>query len=191
MPTVEERCKADLEIIPTAEERYKAGEQGAFEELWIQHRADFENWARRHTRCEHHASDLLQETATKLLTTRVRDQYDSTQPWRAWAFTVLRNTATDFHRKRVRSKEISLDAEVRAAVPTSNSDLASDLDDCLRRLNPQSRKVVDLRFVQGMKGDGIAAEIGCSESSVSRRWEKARRHLADCLRKKGYGDSLQ
>ncbi len=175
--------------MPTVEERYKAGEQSAFEELWAQHCADFAAWTQRHTTCEHHASDLLQETAMKLLTNH--DQYESIRSSRAWAFRVLQNTVSDFHRKRGRSKEVSLDVEARPVLPATNHDLASDVDDCLSRLDLQARKVVDLRLLQGKKGEAIAAEIGCSESSVSRKWEQARRRLADCLRKKGHGERLQ
>jgi RNA polymerase sigma-70 factor (ECF subfamily) len=176
--------------MPTVEERFKAGDQSAFEELWSQHSGTFNAWTRRHTGCEHHTRDLLQDTAARLWA--IRSQYDSNRPWRPWAFKILQNLVWDFHRRRSRSTEVSLDDVEPLRVPQpTNSDLASDLDDCLSQLDPQIHEVAVRRLLRGERGEAIAEALGSSVSSISRRWTQARGRLADCLRKKGHGERLR
>jgi RNA polymerase sigma factor (sigma-70 family) len=59
-----------------------------------------------------------------------------------------------------------------------------ELDDMLARLaqiDPQLRTVVELRVFEGLTGDEVAAQLGCSPRTEARHWTFARTWLAKAL----------
>ena len=49
------------------------------------------------------------------------------------------------------------------------------------KLDDDDREVFDLIWYQGLSQDSVAELIGVSQKTVSRRWQKARRHVYEML----------
>lgn len=63
---------------------------------------------------------------------------------------------------------------------TANPQTLQEIEDALTRLaavNPKLRAVVEMRVFEGLTGDDIAAQLGCSRRSVAVYWNVAKRWL--------------
>ena len=61
-------------------------------------------------------------------------------------------------------------------------DSLQDVEDALSRLaevNPRLRAVVEMKVFEGLTGDEIARQLGCSRGTVSNCWSFAQRWLQE------------
>lgn len=177
--------------VPDDLDRYREGDRSAFLRLWGQERDDFFFWLRR--KVPSHADDLLGDLAVKLLLPVVHAKYDRKKPWGAWAFTILRNLTTDFLRRRACGEAAALGAALLLDTESGVSDdgLAEDLDACLHGLPEGFCELLIQCHLEGKQQVEIAVEWAISAATVSKRLDKARTLLADCLKGKGHGDKLR
>jgi RNA polymerase sigma-70 factor (ECF subfamily) len=89
----------------------------------------------------------------------------------AWLYRIARNTLTDHWRKK---KELALDDESEI-VDESSDDLAAALDteleierleQALLTLPAATRKLVELRFIEGLSAKAVAQQLNISEGNV-------------------------
>ena len=90
---------------------------------------------------------------------------------------LLIHHARPLHR---RAKHVEVADEVVPA--ESSSDSLQSVEDALSRLaavNPRLRAVVEMKVFEGLTGDEIARQLGCSRGTVSNCWSFAQRWLQE------------
>ena len=133
------------------------------------------------------ADDLLQEAYCRLLATPMGTRDDA--QLRAYLFRIATNAATDLWRRGGRGTRR---AEPLTAETASVGDhaqavaLGHDMAKTFRDLKPQERMLLWLAHVEGHAHSEIADALGVKAASVPVLLHRARRKLADLLRKKGF-----
>ena len=106
-----------------------------------------------------------------------------------WALRVGRNKSVDLARKRSRQPVI-LDEDVLDSledqwVAEEKSDHQAErvrlLRRCLESLTKNSRRIVELRYVEGMKSGHIAESLGRKVESIYRALTRAHVTLRECM----------
>ena len=103
-----------------------------------------------------------------------------------WVATICRNAAKDMARsvRPVRSIE-----EFSAAATESDENTASEaVKEALAGLSQSGREVIYLRFYDSMSYEQISAILGVSEQAINGRLRRAKRRLAEHLRREGFGE---
>lgn len=102
-----------------------------------------------------------------------------------WVATICRNEARELARSR-------REAPVEAALVEEGGPAVDECGPAVRRalarLNPQAREVVYLRFYDGLSYDRISAVLGISEQAINGRLRRAKRKLAEYLRRDGFDE---
>jgi RNA polymerase sigma factor (TIGR02999 family) len=125
---------------------------------------------------------LLHESLAKLLD-RGFDKFESSRHLVAYAATVMRTVLVDYARERNAQKRDGGDRVTLTNLDIRSEDRNVDLvalDQALRRLteiDPRLTMIVELRCFGGLRTDEVAAELGISERTVKRDWQKARAFL--------------
>lgn len=118
---------------------------------------------------------------------------------KSWLFRIVHNCAVDRLRKRERRKTVSLTCDVTeraverdisestAATPSeiaAGRDFSQHVQDALATLSTAHRVVLELRYVDGLQYNEIAAATGVSIGTVMSRLFHARRRLRAGLSQK-------
>ncbi|QNN20806.1 sigma-70 family RNA polymerase sigma factor [Planctomycetales bacterium ZRK34] len=143
---------------------------------------------------EHVAEDILQEVS--LAAVRKLDEIDSAEHLLLWLRRAARFEALAQHRKRGNSPHM-LDAQVLDALESHWKrydaeravDWADTLRHCLSKLTPYARKLIELRFAQGLTGEALASAINRKPQAAYIALSRARRALSDCLRREHSRDA--
>ena len=134
------------------------------------------------------ADDLVQEAYCRLLATPIATREDA--ELRAYLFRIATNAATDLWRRGgrgarrmepVTSETASVGDHAQAVA------LKQDMARTFRELKPQERVLLWLAHVEGNAHADIARTLGLKAASVPVLLHRARRKLADLVRKKGFG----
>ena len=129
------------------------------------------------------ADDLLQKTFFRFI--RANPATESDEHSRRYLFRTATNLAFDHFRESKR------DREALAAMPSSveargsGSDLRHDMTRVFAELKPRERALLWLAHVEGSSHDEIAEALGLKSKSIKVLLFRARRRLADVLRKHG------
>jgi RNA polymerase sigma-70 factor (ECF subfamily) len=115
------------------------------------------------------------------------DQYDATQPFKAWLRRIMINSAVDHYRQEVRHyNQDSLEqAEQLSASDTVDaySQLAhEDLLVLIQRLSPAYRLVFNLYVMDGFTHEEIAGQLGISTGASKSNLARARENLRQLLK---------
>jgi len=103
-----------------------------------------------------------------------------------WVAAICRNSARDMLRT---TRAVHRIEESSAALAESGEDPASDaVKEALTKLSDSSREVVYLRFYDGMSYEQISAVLGISVQAINGRLRRAKRKLAEYLRREGFGE---
>lgn len=132
----------------------------------------------------HLAEDAAQEAFAKaavhLPKLRKADQFGS------WVAAICRNKARDLCRAR-RSPPIE-DGLSSEQSPTPSDEAAVIVRMALRELSEEAREIIFLRFYDGLSYDQISAVLGVSEQAINGRLRRAKRQLAEHLRRHGFDE---
>ena len=103
-----------------------------------------------------------------------------------WVAAICRNEARDLARAR---PVVRMDGEMPAAQPESDRLAVTEVvKKALGRLSSEAREVVFLRFYDGLSYDQISEVLGISEQAINGRLRRAKRKLAEHLRRDGFGE---
>jgi len=155
-----------------------------FSELVARYEKPFLNKIIRMLGDKDEAEDIVQETFVKIYIQGHRFTDQGENSFRAWAYTVLIRTALSYLRKvkRERLATVHLDNElIEALADKSNAfdlyELKDEILSVLSRLPGAVRRILSLRFLEGLTYEEIAAEEGVSEGAVRTRLSRARREF--------------
>lgn len=130
------------------------------------------------------AEDLTQNVFEKMI--KYRNSYNGKKSFKAWLFTIVRNTNIDHHRKRkysslddsymqVESKE--KDAQERLEVKEKNEKLMA----ALNRLPSEEKEILILSKFEKMKYSEISALMGLTESALKVKAHRSIKKLRNIL----------
>jgi RNA polymerase sigma-70 factor (ECF subfamily) len=133
------------------------------------------------------AADVLQEA--NLVLWEKASEYDSSRPFLPWAYQIAHFQVLAYRKKCAREK-LLFDDEMLNAVSDSirRRDVRMDqelqaLDHCLAKLPENNRRVVDARYVNAEPVESIAKRLRRAPNAVAAELYRARKLLADCIRR--------
>lgn len=129
--------------------------------------------------------DVLQDTAYRIA--MKFDDYDPQRPFVAWAIGIARNCVLEWHRAHARDRHL-FDAETVKRVADAYCQRAPQhdtariaLQDCLKKLPPKSRRMLDMRYTQELKPARIAELLETTPQTVSTTLYRVRETLRRCI----------
>ena len=177
--------------------RWKAGDQGALEELVPLVYKELRDIARHHLQRERpghtlQSAALVHEAYLRLVDQRPFDT-ESRAHFLAIASRLMRQILVDYARahgaaKRGADRTVELDTSV--VLPQVRSTDLVALDDALNaltKLDEQQGRIVEMRFFGGLATEEIAEVLGISASTVKRDWNVAKAWLTRQMRKGSRG----
>jgi RNA polymerase sigma factor (TIGR02999 family) len=177
--------------------RWKAGDQGALEELVPLVYKQLRDIARHHLQRERpghtlQSAALVHEAYLRLVDQRPFDT-ENRAHFLAVASRLMRQILVDYARthgaaKRGADRIVELDISV--VLPQVRSTDLVALDDALNtlaKLDEQQGRIVEMRFFGGLATDEIAAVLDISASTVKRDWNVAKAWLTRQMKKGSRG----
>jgi RNA polymerase sigma factor (sigma-70 family) len=126
------------------------------------------------------AEDLLQDCLVRLIEVK----YEIRDP-RAWLLSAIRYAILMYWRaergRLVEQLRPSLEATLRTPTEVDQAAIRIDLLRALRKLSPQQRELIDLRYVQGLEPRDIARLKNCSTANIRKHAARSFRILRDNL----------
>ena len=109
------------------------------------------------------------------------------ESWRAWLMTGARRTPVDKRRmrgahkglKKILLEGLTGGADTHAWQDFSGAMVRHAVDDAMRELPPEDKRVVKLAFFGGYSNREIAREVGLTEGTVERRLRRALAAISD------------
>jgi RNA polymerase sigma-70 factor (ECF subfamily) len=133
------------------------------------------------------AEDVFQETVMALWSEYAAFQPDSS--FLAWAYGFARNKVLHYHRSTARQKRLFSEDAVRqiaAEAEAMSEELGAVQDalrNCLTKLRPTDREVVQRCYGTDMTVANVATQLGRSVNTVKSILKRCRRALYDCIRR--------
>ncbi len=157
---------ADAALVQAA----KAGDAGAFGELYERYRDPIYRFCLARTGTAHDAEDLTADVFVKALQSLDRYQ-DRGLPFAAFLYRIARNAAID--RSRTLKQPLSVDGLL--VEPASKQNVESEaafaversiLLAALGKLKPEHRDVIVMRFIEGYAALEVAQLLGKTEGAI-------------------------
>jgi len=147
------------------------------------------NFAMSLTHNSDDALDLLQDTFVKAIT--YKDKFEDSTNFRAWLFTIMKNTFINSYRRSVRTKQImqtNSDVAMARAWKNNYQDFtesrlaAKDIYNKIEKLEDQY-KIPFTRYYSGYKYEEIATEMKLPLGTIKSRIFLARKILMSAILK--------
>jgi RNA polymerase sigma-70 factor, ECF subfamily len=165
--------------------RIAGGDKLAMRALFARHHVRIFRFVARMVRDHQLAEDVVSEVFLEVW--RHAAAFEARAAASTWLLSIARFKALSSLRRR---GEAQLDEATAAAVPDRADDpevtvrkkeRGEILRDCLARLSPDHREIVDLVYYQGMAISEVAAIVGIPENTVKTRMFHARKQLSALL----------
>lgn len=138
----------------------------------------------------HAAEDIFQNVVIKALTTDVT--FENASALVSWSFITARREAIDWlkrYRREVTSVNGSLSSEILQAlkrdwqspqqVPVESR--TSAMEECLKSTPEESRRLLRLRYFEGLQCEDVAAKMGVALAAVYKRLSRLHESLRQCI----------
>lgn len=155
--------------------------------LYIQHLPEIRGYMLAILPNHNLVDDAVQETFLAMVARA--DDYEPERSFKLWAFGFARNKAMQAATKH-RSKAMPLEDDVLDVLTASEPDLAigpaelAFLRECIAKLAPKARAIVEHRYQKGLQPHEVAEVIGWSRGAVRVALCRARSALRKCLEAK-------
>lgn len=172
--------RSDAELIT----EYRQGDERAFALLVERHLPSVYRFLFHLSKSASTADDLTQETFVKVW--QHLSRFQTTKSFQTWIFSIARNTAIDFFRKKQPLTFSQLEDEEREhfadsiqderPLPTDILDRqvdAGDLQNALQTISPQAKAVVLMHDLEDMTFQAIADATNESMNTVKSRYRRA------------------
>jgi RNA polymerase sigma-70 factor (ECF subfamily) len=192
---------------------FRDGERSALTEVYAMHADEvarflrhgfgFESDGRRHVFVGYQSpfelQDALHETFRRAFEPRARQAYDGVRPYGPYVRAIARNVVLRTFRARVALFPVvegdggdpATAAQLEASTTTGPEHMLQReqvrklVASFLQALDPQDRKLLELRFVDGRSQRDVAATLGIGRQRVRGREAKLRKRLIRHLREHG------
>lgn len=165
-------------------ERFKAGDDSAFDPLFQRHSQPIHGFLIRMVRDRFLAQDLLQTTFLSMV--RARGRYEKGTAFQPWLLTIAANAARDSLRRQRRG-ENAMDVVGRTESERTTEQTVSDhgarkeIEDAFAKLPAQQREAVILHKLQGFSFEQIAETLGISMTAARIRAHRGYEKLRSLL----------
>ena len=177
--------KSEVDLI----KRCQSGCREALDSLYREYRPNVLHIARKIMGNEQDAEDAVQEVFERVLDRIGQFRYEAS--FSSWLRVLAKNVCRDILRRKGRHPTQSLDSlcELNETEITAKSssisqeeelimkELLENLHEKIDRLKEKHRKLIILRYIDGLSYRKIAQLLGCSESQVKSRLHQARKKL--------------
>jgi len=155
----------------------QAGSEQALEHLYRRHWP----WAHRAAYLVVHDAAAAEDIAQEAFLSAIRslDRFDRSRPFGPWLNRIVVNRAIDWTRARSLRRETAgeFDADVASATEpvreTGSAIYSDEVVEALRRLSPEHRAVVVLRYLLDCTPGEIAKALGVPRGTVNSRLRRA------------------
>ena len=175
---------ADAALVRAAQ----AGDARAFGELYERYRQPLYRYCLARSSSPHEAEDLVSEVFLKAMESLARYR-DRGLPFIAFLYRVARNAAIDRGRKDRGSSLFDMTIEPRSSVDVEgDAARASDMDTvlgALRKIKPEYREVILLRFVEGYSAADVATLLDKAEKAIWNLQQRGLERLRHELKRSG------
>ncbi len=145
----------------------------------------YKNGVYRHcyaiVRDEEMAQDITQETFIKAYV-QLR-QYNSAYRFSTWLYKIASNHALSEMRKHQPRpfEDNEIERIVSSLPPTDRAALHRELHEAIRKLPSQQRKVLELRYWNGLSYNAIAHQMGTTANNIKSWMHRAKKQLKEML----------
>lgn len=153
--------------------------------LWASAMPTIEAYVGSAVRDPNDRDDVIQATSEYLA--RHFDQFQPGTSFTAWAVQAARYRVMELFRDQSRDRIMltgeALDALARVApeMTLEQSDRAEALDQCMKHLGENQKRMLDLRYTQSLSPETIAERVGKSANTVSAALMRIRKALRQCI----------
>lgn len=136
----------------------------------------------------HDAQDILQNVAVAIV--RKADTYNPNEPFVNWAIGVARYEVLGYRRKRATDRHVFDDEALAVITEQYNkanerfSAMDEALEYCLRPMGQAARRLLQLRYGEGLLPSDIAKTLGRSANAVTVGLHRIRASLKQCILKR-------
>jgi RNA polymerase sigma-70 factor, ECF subfamily len=138
-------------------------------------------------RDDHLVEEVLQEMA--LVAVQKTEQIVDAAHFLAWSRITCRQVAMSLIRKRGRRPVMLsnavldlLEGHWQQRDGLSSVDLLAALRKCVARLGPRARRIVEMRYVEGLRSGEIAKQLGVKAPTMYVTLMRIHRALSDCMK---------
>ena len=132
----------------------------------------------------HLAEDAAQQALAKAALNL--PHLNQTGQFGSWVAVICRNAARDMARA---NRWLRSDPGLPVAVAEpARDDVGPAVRAALEQLEPQAKEVIYLRFYDGLSYERIGAVLGISEQAINGRLRRAKKKLAEHLRRAGFAE---
>ena len=157
--------------------------EAKFEALYRRNAPSLWSYIYRLTNDRAAADDLLQKTFFRFI--RANPETESDEHTRRYLYRTATNLAFDHFRESKREREIGALMSRTPPTEADSSDLRYDMTRVFAELKPRERALLWLAHVEGSSHEDIAEALGVKSRSVKVLLFRARKRLADVLRRHG------
>ena len=157
--------------------------EAKFEALYRSNAAGLWSYIHRLTNDASLADDLLQKTFFRFI--RANPETESEEHTRRYLYRTATNLALDHFRETKREREIAASMQSDTGTRGTAPDLRHDMTRVFSELKPRERALLWLAHVEGNSHEEISEALGVKSRSVKVLLFRARRRLADILKKHG------
>ncbi|MEM9345926.1 MAG: sigma-70 family RNA polymerase sigma factor [Planctomycetota bacterium] len=134
-----------------------------------------------------HAEDIIQEVGAAVSANFT--EIPEGVGFNTWALSIARNHIHKRYRTNQRDRHIFKSEALEALagaygrLSESSDDMRAALEQCVDLLPERSRRIIELRYQQDKRVDGIAAMLGSTANAVSGVLFRVRQALRNCIEK--------
>jgi RNA polymerase sigma-70 factor (ECF subfamily) len=132
-----------------------------------------------------HADDILQETNVVIWSKF--DRFELGTNFIAWSFQIANYEVLKYRDKR-RSNKLVFSDDILESLATESEEQQDDLDlrrsalrECIKKLRPGDRELIETCYAPGSSGRDLAADLGRPSNSVYQSIGRIRKALFECV----------
>jgi len=172
------------EVLPAMADGTLTGAAGV-REAYAAHAGELYGFALRSLGDPGLAEEAVQDTFLRAW--RAGDRFDpQLGSLRTWLFAILRNVVIDLGRARAARPTVGTELPEPAHEPFESLLLTWQVEEALRRIGEQHRRVLVETYLRGRPYADVAAELGVPEGTIKSRVYYGLRALRNALEEMGY-----
>ena len=137
----------------------------------------------------HDAEDLVGQVAEAVV--RSFHEYDSSRPFVPWALGIAHNLVLRHYQKQSRERHTYFDEPTLQLIASAHLAAADELParmaalrDCIQAIQGKSRRVLEMRYMHGLKPEVIADALEMKRGAVWVVLHRVRNTLKECIERK-------